>query len=239
MKAISGIVTSFLMISLVAQVTSAACLDRMPINQKELDQRIRVAKMQYAEAQDMEKNYGQLAQDVKETSASAKFMASVGVAPITAVLAAQYGFASAFYNGDKALLVAAVTASAISGYSWVHVVKELKTIFGFSDIQINEMSKALLAAKNDGEISCSFDELNKKLVEDRNKILDEDMSGSVYQATKNSVMLGQPYANATLRLYAIAALQKKLRSSELKELSDVRFTSTTQVGSSAKMNGQR
>ena len=222
MKSITQVMTCLLAISFTAQVASAGCLDKTPITQKELTNRIKIAKMQYVDAVNMEKNFADLAKDAQWSSAEAKLLPAIGAAPLAGFLAANYGF-GALIGGSVQYGILFLGAAAGSVASVTLTVKSLKTMFGFTDVEIETVMKDLRDEAQAQGFSCSFDDLHKKLAEQRNQIIEKELSGSIYRASKNSLLLGKPYAEATRKLYAISALERQLRSTEMKELSQVRI----------------
>ncbi len=230
MKSISQVMTCLLAISFTAQVASAGCLDKTPITQKELTNRIKIAKMQYVDSVNMEKNYADLAKDAQWTGAEAKLLSAIGAAPLAGYFTLAYGFgflmtsstAGSIAVGGQFLAAATGTVMSVT-----QLAKSLKTMFGFTDVEIETVMKDLRDEAQAKSFSCSFDELHKKLAEQRNQILEKELSGSIYRASKNSLLLGKPYAEATRKLYAISALERQLRSAEMAELSKVRIVSSS------------
>ena len=226
MKSISQVMTCLLAISFTAQVASAGCLDKTPITQKELTNRIKIAKMQYVDSVNMEKTFADLAKDAQWTSAEAKMIPAIGAAPLAGLIAANYFFAG-LVGGSMSYLVRSVGSAAVMVGSVTQTVKSLKTMFGFTDVEVETVMKDLRDQAQAQGFSCSFDDLHKKLADQRNQIIEKDLSGSIYQASKNSLLLGKPYAEATRKLYAISALERQLRSTEIKELSQVRIANSS------------
>ena len=219
------VMTFFVVLSFIAQVASANCLTNVPTTQSDLDRQIKIAKMRYSDSADLEKEMGSIARDADLTSAQSKLVAGLGVAPFATLMTLYYGEVSLF-SGNIGALAKTVGLSIGSYIGWAQIVKGIKNIAGFSDIQIDKISKDLRSNIQSEKVSCSFDDLHKKLAEARKSIFEHEMNGSVLNAVRDRLTLGSLSKKGTLDLYAISALERELRSVELKQLSQVKIPSS-------------
>ena len=227
MKSMTQIFTGLIAISLLAQSASAGCLTQVPKSEYELDRQIKIAKMREKSAIENEKNYVELAHDAAKTRAWAT---AVGGAAL--VIPAGVGaFTSMFILGMGSALIGIPALGASLGVLAVdgHVNFQAIRSAVKSDAEARQISKELRDQMITGKYSCSYDEVRAKIAQERQRIMDHELSGSTLRTIQDHVTLGSLSAKATAKLAMLSSLEREVAASEVKELKSISYSSTAPV----------
>ncbi len=224
MKLLSPILVSFVAILLSVQSASAACLTKIPETAAARDRQLRFVKMQFENAIEAEKTYFDLARDAELTSSQSKIMAGIGIAPAF-IIGSVGGLVSGLVGGGATHLAIGISSVVGLGIDAVHLFIQLK-VLGFTDLEIDELTKEYRARVQATNSSCSYEELHQKLAEARGLIFKNEFNGSQLNHIRDILTLGSLSKKATIDLLAIAALERELLGLELKELAQVKIPAT-------------
>jgi hypothetical protein len=221
MKATIKVISCVLALSLTASFAQASCLTKVPASAEELSAQVGSARMNYASSLEIEKTYEELAKDANKTNIRAKAVLGAGVAPLAILLGLNFGIGGLLSSGTNAYLAKAVVLLAAGGYGLKKTASGLITFLGKTEVESEEIMKELRLKTQGERFTCSYSEIHASLNAARQEVMDTDMNGSVFHTIQDHVTLGSLAAKGTLKLYAIAALQREVRQAELQELESI------------------
>ncbi len=163
MKLLSPILVSFVAILLSVQSASAGCLTKIPETATARDRQIRFVKMQFKNAIEAEKTYFYLARDAELTSSQSKIMAGIGIAPAF-IIGSVGGLVSGLVGGGATHLAIGISSVVGLGIDAGHLFIQLK-VLGFTDLEIDQLTKEYRARVQATNSSCSYEELHQKLAQ--------------------------------------------------------------------------
>ncbi len=237
MKRFTRFLIAVMAILMAVQSARAACLTKTPTTQMDLDRQMKIAKMQYQNAIEAEKQYAELARDAELTSSQAKIMAGIAAAPAL-VIGTVGGLISGLVGGGTTHLAIGILSVAGIGYDAIQIFVQLK-VLGFSDLEIDKITREYRARVKSDKMNCSFEDLHQQMARARALIFKNEFNGSKLNAVRDALTLGSLSKKATIDLYAISALERELLGAEVKELSQVRIPRSPGVISPEMVTGRQ
>ena len=223
MKPVYKICMSLIMCSLISQAAFAGCLDSTPTKRVQWEQQFRALRAKQTMVVERQALYQELAREAGLTSSRSKIIITASTAPFLLWVGALT--VSGVFQHESMLGLLFGSLSAAVGSSELGIVYQNLKQSGYSEEEITllkEIHQKSLAEKN---LVCSYSNLQQKILLEQERILNEELSGTIFNRLGNILTLGSAQKNALLNILALTSIQRDLFEAELTELLLVQFSS--------------